>query len=239
MRATTRAMTASLRPVQAPRGAKRIDIDPRGAPKELLNDARALGFADPTLPRHIVTVALVTTPECAIELRTAASEVFVQDKFGALRMLKPRAKAFLKRGEVLFFAWSKARGTRFGYVLDVGEGEGEGEGATGAGGRRETAEVIDIASEEDASGTPRRRRGDGASERAEARGEAEAGTRSTRRESGAHGKTSPSPSPRRRRARERGEARGTRARRARPRRKRRTRTPTTKTATRYKTMLSR
>jgi len=194
MRATTRAMTASLRPVQAPRGAKRIDIDPRGAPKELLNDARALGFADPTLPRHIVTVALVTTPECAIELRTAASEVFVQDKFGALRMLKPRAKAFLKRGEVLFFAWSKARGTRFGYVLDVGEGEGEGEGATGAGGRRETAEVIDIASEEDASGTPRRRRGDGASERAEARGEAEAGTRSTRRESGAHGKTSPSPS---------------------------------------------
>ena len=128
MRATSDATRASLRPVQAPRGAKRIDIDPLGTPKELLNDARALGFADPTLPRHIVTVALVTTPECAIELRTAASEVFVQDKFGALRMLKPRAKAFLKRGEVLFFAWSKARGTRFGYVLDVGEGGGRGRG---------------------------------------------------------------------------------------------------------------
>ena len=194
MRATSDATRASLRPVQAPRGAKRIDIDPLGTPKELLNDARALGFADPTLPRHIVTVALVTTPECAIELRTAASEVFVQDKFGALRMLKPRAKAFLKRGEVLFFAWSKARGTRFGYVLDVGDGGGEDDGAKGAGGGRGAAEVIDIASEEDASGTPRRRRGDGASERAEARGEAEAGTRSTRRESGAHGKTSPSPS---------------------------------------------
>ena len=84
MRATSDATRASLRPVQAPRGAKRIDIDPLGTPKELLNDARALGFADPTLPRHIVTVALVTTPECAIELRTAASEVFVQDKFLSL-----------------------------------------------------------------------------------------------------------------------------------------------------------
>ena len=112
-------MRARLRPVEAPRGAKKIPLDPHGAPRDVRNDAASLGYADATLPSLIVTVALVTSPDVAVELRTEGREVFVQDKFGALRMLRARAKAFLKRGEVLFFSWSKARGKRFGYVLEV------------------------------------------------------------------------------------------------------------------------
>lgn len=113
--------TARLRPIQAPRGARAITLPTRAdaPPVPIGNDASTLGFTDPTLAKEIVFVALKTEPDVAVELRTTSrTEVFVQDKFGALRMLKANARAFLKRGEVLFLTWSKARGTRFGYVLE-------------------------------------------------------------------------------------------------------------------------
>ena len=141
-------MRARLRPVEAPRGAKKIPLDPHGAPRDVRNDAASLGYADATLPSLIVTVALVTSPDVAVELRTEGREVFVQDKFGALRMLRARAKAFLKRGEVLFFSWSKARGKRFGYVLEVESDAGEGVGV-GVGEEAGEVEVIEVASEEE------------------------------------------------------------------------------------------
>ena len=133
--------------MQAPRGAKRIELDVTGRPRTLVNDVSCLGFHDAALPRMICAVAYVSNPERAVELRTEASEVFVQDKFGALRMLRARSRAFLKRGEVLFLAWSKARGTRFGYVLECDDGDGRVAGAGEPGGG---AEVIDVASEEEA-----------------------------------------------------------------------------------------
>ena len=145
-----------------------------------------LGFTDPTLPKEILSVALKTEPDVAVELRTTSrTEVFVQDKFGALRMLKANARAFLKRGEVLFLAWSKARGTRFGYVLEyenAGErGGDEGErararartrsrgGATAAATAADfmtvddnhnenDADVIDIASDDTESPVKRRKK---------------------------------------------------------------------------------
>ena len=141
-------MRARLRPVEAPRGAKKIPLDPHGAPRDVRNDAASLGYADATLPSLIVTVALVTSPDVAVELRTEGREVFVQDKFGALRMLRARAKAFLKRGEVLFFSWSKARGKRFGYVLEVESDAREGVGV-GVGEEVGEVEVIEVASEEE------------------------------------------------------------------------------------------
>ncbi len=141
-------MRARLRPVEAPRGAKKIPLDPHGAPRDVRNDAASLGYADATLPSLIVTVALVTSPDVAVELRTEGREVFVQDKFGALRMLRARAKAFLKRGEVLFFSWSKARGKRFGYVLEVESDAREGVGV-GVGEEAGEVEVIEVASEEE------------------------------------------------------------------------------------------
>ena len=141
-------MRARLRPVEAPRGAKKIPLDPHGAPRDVRNDAASLGYADATLPSLIVTVALVTSPDVAVELRTEGREVFVQDKFGALRMLRARAKAFLKRGEVLFFSWSKARGKRFGYVLEVESDAREGVGV-GVGEEVGAVEVIEVASEEE------------------------------------------------------------------------------------------
>ena len=116
--------SARLRPIQAPRGARAITLPTHAdaAPVPIGNDVSTLGFTDPTLPKEILRVKLKTEPELAVELRTTSrTEVFVQDKFGALRMLKAGARAFLKRGEVLFLAWSKARGTRFGYVLEYDE----------------------------------------------------------------------------------------------------------------------
>jgi len=163
---TTTTMRARLRPVEAPRGAKKIPLDPLGAPRDVRNDVASLGYADATLPPLIVTVALVTVPDVAVELRTDGREVFVQDKFGALRMLKARAKAFLKRGEVLFFSWSKARGKRFGYVLEV-ERDATETVAVARDGEAVEAEVIDIASEEEAEA--RDGGGGGAARRARAR----------------------------------------------------------------------
>ena len=127
--------SARLRPIQAPRGARAITLPTHAdaAPTPIGNDAATLGFTDPTLPKEILHVKLKTDPELAVELQTTSrTEVFVQDKFGALRMLKAGARAFLKRGEVLFLAWSKARGTRFGYVLECEEDVG-GDGRVGGG----------------------------------------------------------------------------------------------------------
>lgn len=133
---SSRVKSARLRPIQAPRGARAIVLPTRAdaPPTPIGNDAAVLGFTDPTLPKEILSVTLKTEPDVAVELRTTSrTEVFVQDKFGALRMLKANARAFLKRGEVLFLAWSKARGTRFGYVLEY---EDDGERAGGRGGGR-------------------------------------------------------------------------------------------------------
>lgn len=137
-----RVKTARLRPIQAPRGARAIALPTHAdaPPTTIGNDARVLGFTDATLPKEILTVALKTEPDVAVELRTTSrTEVFVQDKFGALRMLKANARAFLKRGEVLFLAWSKARGTRFGYVLEYeNAGERKGDAGERAGARTRT-----------------------------------------------------------------------------------------------------
>ena len=157
-------MRARLRPVEAPRGAKKIPLDPLGAPRDIRNDVASLGYADATLPPLIVTVALVTVPDVAVELRTDGREVFVQDKFGALRMLKARAKAFLKRGEVLFFSWSKARGKRFGYVLEV-ERDASETVEVARGEEAVEVEVIDIASEEESEAETRDVGGGGATAR--------------------------------------------------------------------------
>lgn len=139
MSSLCRIKTARLRPIQAPRGARAITLPTHAdaPPVPVGNDAATLGFTDPTLPKDIVSVKLKTDPELAVELQTTSrTEVFVQDKFGALRMLKAGARAFLKRGEVLFLAWSKARGTRFGYVLECEEDVGGGERAGGGVGTR-------------------------------------------------------------------------------------------------------
>ena len=154
--ASTTGRRASLRPIQAPRGARSIALPTwPDAPSVMVgNDATTLGFTDPALPKEIVSVALKYEPEVAVELRTTPrTEVFVQDKFGALRMLKANARAFLKRGEVLFLAWSKARGTRFGYVLEYEEngrkgGErgmrvGKTTGTTEGGGRATEDAFVD------------------------------------------------------------------------------------------------
>ena len=142
---------ARLRPVQAPRGARAIALSSsHSAP--IHNAVEVLGFSDAALPHHVVNVRLVTAPDVAVELETQAWEVFVQDKFGACRMLKARSKGYLKRGEVLYFAWSKARGTRYGYVLDVSESENGRTRTRGGGGGARGAvetEVIDIASDDD------------------------------------------------------------------------------------------
>lgn len=181
--------SARLRPIQAPRGARAITLPTHAdaRPTTIGNDARVLGFTDPTLPKEILSVALKTEPDVAVELRTTPrTEVFVQDKFGALRMLKANARAFLKRGEVLFLAWSKARGTRFGYVLEYeNAGERGGDEGERAGARARTrsrggataaaataadfmtvddnhnendADVIDIASDDTESPVKRRKK---------------------------------------------------------------------------------
>jgi len=134
--------------VQAPRGARAIALASARATR-VRNAEHELGFSDIALPNVIVSVRLVTTPEVAVELETEAVEVFVQDKFGTCRMLKPRSKGYLKRGEILYLAWSKARGTRYGYVLDLGEDVKGNDANANAGKSCEANDVIELASEDD------------------------------------------------------------------------------------------
>ncbi|CEF98777.1 DnaJ domain [Ostreococcus tauri] len=131
-------MPVSLRPVAAPRGAKRIVIDADGTPRAVTNAVDVLGYVDRTLPRIIAHVAHVNG---ALGVTAGAREVFVQDARGRVRMLRPNASATLRRGEVLFLQWSKARGTRHGYVLERDDGVGEVQGA-------EVIEVVDSESDD-------------------------------------------------------------------------------------------
>ena len=131
-------MPVSLRPVAAPRGAKRIVIDADGTPRAVTNAVDVLGYVDRTLPRIIAHVAHV---DGALGVTAGAREVFVQDARGRVRMLRPNASATLRRGEVLFLQWSKARGTRHGYVLERDDGVGEVQGV-------EVIEVVDSESDD-------------------------------------------------------------------------------------------
>ncbi|OUS47321.1 hypothetical protein BE221DRAFT_92470 [Ostreococcus tauri] len=153
-------MPVSLRPVAAPRGAKRIVIDADGTPRAVTNAVDVLGYVDRTLPRIIAHVAHVNG---ALGVTAGAREVFVQDARGRVRMLRPNASATLRRGEVLFLQWSKARGTRHGYVLERDDGVGEVQGA----------EVIEVVDSESDDGTAVKAEFDAAETRRKARREKE------------------------------------------------------------------